>query len=177
MIRSQVESSQCGCECTQDARLYSEVMWGARGHNLLAVCAPGPHYCNTYATDVLLTCSSPADRAQFIALLLLLDKNNNAFGLCKWKLYLLKVGGKWGWLPSGHSRRMRRRILTPGLNWGTESCPLVIRSPRTHINSRSQQGPLSLANWLCNMKFSAWSKNNFPITDSFRFSIPWTTNG
>lgn len=47
--------------------------------------------------------------------------------------------GKWDPIKSFHLRPIWRCIVMPGVKWHTWSCPLVIASPKTHVNARCQQ--------------------------------------
>lgn len=57
--------------------------------------------------------------------------------------------GKWDSNTSGHSGRMWRRMFMPGVNWRTQSCKLVIRSPGMDVNTKCEQAPTNLKwKWL-----------------------------
>lgn len=77
---------------------------------------------------------------QMTTLLHLLDKKSNTFGLCKWKYYaclFAHIPGKWDTIICSHSGQTWRCIIKPGVC--TQSCPLVIKSARTHGVTQAEQ--------------------------------------
>ena len=66
----------------------------------------------------------------YIKLILYLCRKHHSL-LCQWFIYLLEVA-------NDRLRHMLKHIV-PHLNWLTQSSPLVIQSPKTHVNTRDKQ--------------------------------------